>query len=302
MAHMADEDAHVVGVLTASPAAQLAQIKAWGLPPATLLLLMNACENRCFFCANDGVLRPAPGDITRRTDIEARLHANRGLGVSTLCIVGTEPSAHPDFDYALQLSREVGFERIELMTSGLRLAQPGVAERWFDAGICSVAVPLYGATAAVHDAVVGMPSFERTVTGLDRAQAAGMAVRVHTLALTRTLPFLAGLVEFVHARWAHPVAIAPVRPKETLFDYATQAPTLNAVADAVDGLNVTLIGFPACVSPQTRRGAALVMDLYFRGQATRFAPACQPCLRQADCPGIVLGELGRAQVRPFVER
>lgn len=299
MSGSAHEDARVVGLLTAPPAEQLRRITGWGLPPATLLLMMNACENRCFFCANEGVLRPAARDITTRQDIEVRLSANRGLPVSTLCIIGTEPTAHPDFERALSLAQETGFTRIELMTSGLRLAQSGVAEHWFARGIRSVAVPLYGATAAIHDAVVGTPSFERTALGLDRALKAGISVRIHTLALCRTLDSLGSLAQLVRERWGDILAIAPVRPKEALFDYNIEAPTLDQVAAVVAELDVSLVGFPACVAPEKRRDAALVMQLYFRGQATAFAPACAPCARQSVCSGIVVGEMGRATVRPF---
>lgn len=293
------EDAEVVGLLTAPPAVQLARITAWGLGPATLLLMMNACENRCFFCANDGVLRPPPAAVTRWSDIGPRLELNRALAVRTLCIVGTEPALHADFDRALALARDVGFTRVELMTSGLRLAEPGVAERWFAAGIRSVAVPMYGATADVHDSVVGTRSFDRTVHALDRARAAGIAVRVHSLALSRTLPALPGLVQLVADRWGDRLAVAPVRPKESLFDYAAEAPTLDAIAAAVEPLDVSLVGFPSCVAPTKRRGAALVIQLYFRGQTTGFAEACAPCALRATCPGIVLAEMTRARVAPF---
>lgn len=301
MSGSAHEDPRVVGLLTASPAEQLARITGWGLPPATLLLMMNACENLCFFCANDGVLRPAARDITTRQDIESRLNANRGLSVSTLCVIGTEPTAHPDFERALALAQEAGFTRIELMTSGLRLAQAGVAEHWFARGIRSVAVPLYGAAAGVHDAVVGTTSWLRTVEGLDRALQAGISVRVHTLALNRTLDALPALVRLVRDRWGDTLAVAPVRPKEALFDYETEAPTLDRVATAVAAVDVSLVGFPSCVAPEKCRDAALVMQLYFRGQATTFVPACAPCRRKSECPGIVLGEVARATVRPFAD-
>jgi hypothetical protein len=297
MARSEHEDSAVVGLLTATPASQVEQIRAWGLPPAVLLLLMNACENRCFFCANDGVVRPPPEAQTGWAAIEAHLEAARSLGMSTVCIVGTEPALHPDFERTLTLARAVGFARVELMTSGLRLAEPGVAQRWFAAGIVSVAVPMYGASAVVHDGVVGTVSFNRTLLALDQAKAAGIQVQVHTLALTRTLAALPALAALVQQRWGCRLAIAPVRPKESLFDYPSEAPSYAQLERAITGLDLSLTGFPDCVAPAAARGAALVIQLYFRGQSTSFLPVCEDCTRRPVCPGVVVAERGRAKVK-----
>lgn len=299
MAGTAHEDPRVIDFLGASLSDQTAMLAQWGLPRSGLLLMMNACENRCFFCANEGVMDPPASMITRWSRVVTWLDANRSSGVERLCVAGTEPALHQDFYRALERAGEVGFQAIEVMTSGLQLAPPGAAERWAALRVRTVAVPLYGSSAAVHDSVVGREAFERTVAGLDAAHRAGIEVRVHTLALTRTLDHLGALARFVRERYGTRLSLAPVRPKEALFDYATEAPDLDALGRAVAAAgDLALVGFPACLAPDTPRGAALVIRLYFRGQVTGYATACEGCPARQSCPGIVLAELPRAVVYP----
>lgn len=293
------EDPSVLGFLGASLSEQLKRLAEWQLPPAGLLLLMNACESRCFFCANTGVTNPPPESITRFEQVATWLEENRALSVRRLCIVGTEPARHASFDPTLALARAVGFSEIEVMTSGLRLAEPGVVAQWAAHGVTTVAAPLYSPEAALHDGVVGRAAFEQTIRGLDAAHRAGMVVRIHTLALVRTLASLAGLARLVRERYGTQLSIAPVRPKETLFDYATESPSYEALEAALGrSRDVALVGFPRCVARDLPRDAALCITLYFRGQATAFPPACEPCLDRFECPGVVVADLTRARVEP----
>jgi len=264
------------------------------------LLLMNACENRCFFCANEGVLSPPPEAITRWERVEAWLDGNRRARAEILCVVGTEPALHADFYRSLVLASEVGFRVLEVMTSGLALAEPGAADRWAALGVRRVCVPLYASDATLHDAVVGhTAAFERTLRGLRSALRAGIEIRVHTLALVRTLDALPALARFVRETFGTRLSIAPVRPKEAVFDYAAEAPSSEAFERAIEHVeDVGLVGFPLCVAPDRPRDAALTMQLYFRGQATTFAAECAGCSARATCPGIVQAELGRARIRP----
>jgi MoaA/NifB/PqqE/SkfB family radical SAM enzyme len=300
MASTAHEERRVLELITAPLGAQLRTLAEWGLPRAGLLLLMNACENRCFFCANEGVLSPPPSAITQWSAVRPWLEQNRVERAETLCVVGTEPALHADFDRALSLAQDVGFRELEVMTSGLQLAVPGAAARWAERGVRRVCVPLYASEPALHDAVVGRPAaFERTLRGLEGAARVGIEVRVHTLALRRTEAALPALARFVRDTFSTRLSIAPVRPKEAVFDYPREAEAFDAFERALAPIeDVGLVGFPLCVAPDRPRDAALTMQLYFRGQATSFAPECAKCSVQSTCPGIALAELSRTRVHP----
>ena len=282
--------------MSAPLAVQSHTMAQWGLPPAGLLIMMSPCLGQCIFCAQPAVTDPPPRDWTDWARIEALLSGNAQAGLDQLCIGGTEPTTHPDFDRALALAQRVGFGAIELMTSGLSLSTPGEAERWAAAGIRTIAVPIYGASAAVHNQVVGVPAYARLMRGLDAAHAAGIQVRPHTLALQETLPGLSELAAMVFQRWHSPLCLAPARPKDAVWDYDAQAPGLTAVAQAIEKVpadQLTLTGWPSCLAPHRARGAAQVIELYFRGQTRDLHAACEPCATRQTCPGLVSALLAR---------
>ena len=268
----------------------------WGLRPAGLLIMMSPCLGRCFFCAQPAVTNPPRSEWTGWTRVASLLEENPQVGLTRLCIGGTEPTTHPDFYRALQLANDHGFTEIELMTSGVPLAEPGEAQRWRKAGIQTIATPIYSADAAVHDAVTGMACHATLLRGLDAAKQAGIEVRLHTLALTETLAGLEALAALVQERWQHPLTLAPARPKDAVWSYAQQAPSLTAVAQALGAIEpgaIQLTGWPDCLAPSHARGAAQVIDLYFRGQTRDYAETCIQCSGQPQCPGVVSALLQR---------
>ena len=290
------EDSSIARLMTAPLTVQSRTMAQWGLPPAGLLIMMSPCLGQCIFCAQPAVTHPPPTDWTQWARIRELLAGNAQAGLKHLCIGGTEPTTHPDFDRALQLAGQVGFDSIELMTSGLSLSNPGEAQRWRAAGIQTIAVPIYGASADVHNQVVGVDAYARLMTGLNAAHAAGIQVRPHTLALRETLPGLSALAAMVTQRWHSPLCLAPARPKDAVWNYTAQAPGLASVAQAIAEVppdQLTLTGWPSCLAPERPRGAAQVIDLYFRGQTRDFHTACEPCATQQTCPGLVSALLTR---------
>ncbi len=290
------EDDAVSRLMAAPLEEQATTMLDWGMHPAGLLILMSPCEGRCFFCAQAAVTHPPPSDWTQWTRIEALLTANRSAGLTHLCIGGTEPTTHPDFARALQLARFQGFETIELMTSGLALSEPGTAARWRAAGIETIACPIYSADPDTHDQVVGVQSHQRLIAGIDAAVKAGIGVRMHTLALRRTLPGLKSLFILCRERWGASLTLAPARPKDGVWDYASEAAGLDEVAAALEPLPrgaVHLTGWPDCMAPDHPRFAAQVIDLYFRGQVRGFGEPCRSCKSHSDCPGVVQALLAR---------
>jgi hypothetical protein len=297
-----NEDPAILRLMEAPAAEQLPALAAMGWPATSLLILMSACDGRCFFCARETVLSPPPELITPWPRVRAWLEAARPVPATRLCLGGTEPASHPAFEDTLRLAQEVGYREVELMSSGRRLAQPGVAERWAALGVRAVCAPLYSADAAAHDAVVGVPGHHaEVVAGLDRARAAGIRPRVHSLALTATLGGLRALADLCLDRWGSPLALAPLREKPDLFRYAEHAPAPEALEAALRGAPLGLVGSPACFAPGAPRGAPALISLYFRSQATTFAAPCASCASRPSCPGVVpaaLATFGDGWLRP----
>jgi pyruvate-formate lyase-activating enzyme len=288
------EDPRVHAFMAADAPAQVEILTAWGLRPAVALVLLNACENQCFFCANAGTTAVPPERNTPWEHIERHLRG-KPPGIDRLLVGGNEPTLHPHFDRMMALAHELGFREVELMTSGLQLAVPGRLAAWVAHGLREVAIPIYSADAALHDAVCGTPCWDRLVAGLDAARAAGVRVWLHTLALRRTVDGLPALAALARERWDAELAVAPLREKQGLFRWDAETVTLDVLARALDGLpeHVALVGMPDCLDRGRARGSAQVIEMYFRTQLRAFDPVCSACLDQPSCPGVVAAQLQR---------
>lgn len=288
------EDAAVHELLAASPARQAALLRAWGLPSGAILLLVNACESRCFFCAGPGTSDLPAGAATPRDRIEtffAELPPER----PRLVIGGNDPWLHPDLEWAVERAAEVGFREVQLMTSGLSLEE-GRLRRLRALGLRELVIPIYAASAALHDEIVGRPAFDRLVAGLDRAVGLGLRVHLHTLALRRNQGELAALARLCQERWSSRLAVAPLREKER-FAYEREAIPLDELAALLGPLPVARLGLPACVAPHLPRAEALAIELYFRTQRRGYAEGCSACADRPSCLGVV-----EAALRTWGER
>jgi hypothetical protein len=284
------EDETVARLMRADLAEQARILGAWGWPSTGLLILMSPCENRCYFCAQPAVTHPPKRDWTPSDRVQSLLADNRGLGLERLCIGGTEPVTHPDFEPTLKLARQVGFSKIELMTSGLRLAERGVAADWAGAGVTHLAIPIYSADDAVHDRVCGTTCHGRLLAGLDAAHAAGLGLSLHTLALAPTLAGLSDLADLCQTRWQSTLSLAPPRPKDGVWDFDREAPSLSDVSAAISSIprgSLNMMGWPLCFAPDRPRGGATVMSIYFRGQARIHPSVCGSCQAKPSCDGLV---------------
>jgi MoaA/NifB/PqqE/SkfB family radical SAM enzyme len=119
-------------------------------------------------------------------------------------VAGGEPTLHRRLLDIIGLLSPNGPD-VQLFTNGLRLAEAGgSAPELVDAGVTRFVVPLYGATAAAHEAVSRRPgSFEATIAGVAAAVAssAGRAVvEVRLLVSRQTIKHNPDIVRLVHDR------------------------------------------------------------------------------------------------------
>lgn len=292
------EDPLVHEFLAASPARQAQILTAWGLPPASALILVNACESRCFFCAGPGTISVPAGDLTPAARIEAFFAQAPAAG--RLIIAGNEPWLHPHLDLAFARAAAGGYRPIQLMTSALSLERERLL-RYIDQGLGELVVPIYAADAATHDAVSGRPAFAALTAGLDLAHGLGLRLHLHTLAMRRTLAGLPALAALCAQRWGSRLAVAPLRDKG-LFPFADEAVPLDELRLALADLPVTRLGLPLCVGRALPPSEALAIEVYFRTQKRSFASDCASCADRPACPGVVEAALRTYGPRGLVVR
>jgi pyruvate-formate lyase-activating enzyme len=285
------EDQAVRSFMVDSVEGQHQAFRQWGLPVTRVMILYNACAFRCFFCASAGTTFRDPEDRTGWGAIQQHLGPAKPEEEGRLILAGNEPLLHPDFERTIALASRQGFDNIQLMTSGNLLGDEAALKRWVAAGLRSVAVPIYSATPALHDEIVGEAAHQALFQALDMAHSLGVNVHVHTLALRRTAGEISALAELTQRRWRTHLSIAPIRDKEGQFDWASEALSLVEFNQMLDELPsavpICLVGFPTCVGRGRPRAAADTVSVYFMTQARRYAAICDGCEDRPACPGLV---------------
>ena len=249
--------------------------------------LEASCAADCVFCGH--VVSTSDG--VPEAMMLARLRA-RALDVRDAHVVlgGPEPLAHPEVEAIAAALSAAGAARVEAITSGNTLALPGRSAALRRAGVRAVSIPLYGATAATHDAVVRTAgSFESSLEALRAARDAQIAVHVHSLVLAQNARELERLARLCTDEGASLVLGVP-RAK---FEWAHHA----APSDVVQAARAArLLGVPSCVvaPPDDDDGRALLarfgpMVVYLTIQAGTWGAVCEHCPSRPSCWGVPTG-------------
>lgn len=273
------------------------------------IVFLRACDCRCQVCPS------ARGDQTvafAPAGASALLRWGREHLAREVLFRGGEPTLWPDLPWACGEARTAGFDDVAVRTNGLRLGEPGLAERLAGAGASRVVLSLRGGSPETHDAMTGVPgAFDRALTGGRTARAAGLELELDVLVTARSAPELPALV-------GHAVDLGAARVELSLVslpggageERADLMPGLDELLEPVQaacraaetaGLPIRSAHLPACLlgpfhrlsAPAWTRGVVLVepgerpRDVADMAPSqTRFLPPCAECEIAAHCPGV----------------
>jgi MoaA/NifB/PqqE/SkfB family radical SAM enzyme len=195
-------------------------ILARGRRPETVIAVVSQpCEMQCVFCPSVDRDKAREdwaekGDPQQLDDLIYQLGRARALGATGVDLGGNDVLRFSLITELLHGAGALGYTQIFVQTTGLPLADRTFAEAIAATPATDVCVPIYGATAEVHDRITQTPgTFDRVCRAVDNAQALGRPrVRLHTIALASTLPLLEGLIDFCEARFGLHLAVTPLRP------------------------------------------------------------------------------------------
>jgi radical SAM protein with 4Fe4S-binding SPASM domain len=167
-------------------------------PVISEIALTYRCQNRCFFCYASApergrqVPEMSTAEVKRVIDKifdEAR--------VPMLSFTGGEPTLRRDLPELVAHARARGL-RTNLITNGVRCADPDYVATLVEAGLHSAQVSLEAGDAATHDDVVGVAgAYERTLRGVENLSAAGIHTHTNTTINRRNLEGLPRLIELL---------------------------------------------------------------------------------------------------------
>lgn len=298
------------------PAFAAARDKDW-----VVVMVKQGCEQHCVFCPlpDRDKTNPRWGEIRPDDQLEDILHQlrrARAFGARYVAIGANEPLSFPHLWEVLTEATALGYERINLQSTALPLSERAMAERLSAFERVEMLIPIYGATAAEHEAITQTPgSFDRLCTALGHIVELGAPrFRLQTLALASTFHRIDAIADFVKERFGTTLYVAPLRAnrvgeREHLGD-AARLSDVRALAIRRPELKMT--EFPLCVlGPAQRERRAVdglatsTVNLWAIGlekpedptivsdRGYGFAEACDGCAVKSECPGFL---------RPYLER
>jgi radical SAM protein with 4Fe4S-binding SPASM domain len=167
-------------------------------PTLAEIALTYGCQNRCAFCYaasphREGEHRPMTTDEVMLV-MEKIFHQAH---VPSLSFTGGEATLRPDLPRLVRHGERLGF-RVNLITNGIRAAEPGFAAGLVEAGLASAQVSLEAGEAELHDGIVGRRgAFAQTVEGIRRFQQLGIHVHTNTTLCAANLDSAPELIRFV---------------------------------------------------------------------------------------------------------
>lgn len=137
--------------------------------PKHWVRLVTACNNKCLFCLDMDTPR---NQYLSENDVKAEIRRGfEELGATKVILSGGEASVHPLFPEFIRFALELGYERVQTVTNGLRYGDRRFFESVMAAGLGEITFSLHGHTAGLHDYLVQTPgSFDKLIKGLIRAK------------------------------------------------------------------------------------------------------------------------------------
>jgi len=282
-----------------------------------IVVVAQACEMNCGFCPTADrvdIHRRPSGEDGQYDDLVHQIRRGGELGARVIDFGGNDVLRFPGIVGLFDEAGRAGYTRIMAQSPGHVLADRAFAEAVAASALTHVCLPIYGATAAVHDAVTRTPgSFDRLVRALDNVRALGRpAVELHTIALKSTLPHLEGLIDFARERFGLALRVATLRSnrqgeRSVVLDMASFTDLKPIIGRFPEHFRAE---FPPCVMPRDlpREKAAPSpegdplppINLYDLGlpagcedarvaeeRVLVQAPPCARCEARSECRGVL---------------
>lgn len=149
------------------------------------LSITEMCNFRCVYCLPNGYERDASAQFLSPAEVRRLVAGFAALGVSKVRLTGGEPSVRADLPTLIAgVADTAGVTRVAMTTNGWRLDER--VEAWSDAGLTHLNVSADSLDRAVFAELTGHDRLPGILTGIDRALALGLGVKVNAVLLRDT--------------------------------------------------------------------------------------------------------------------
>jgi GTP 3',8-cyclase len=189
------------------------------------LSVTDRCDLRCSYCMSERMTFLPRSEVLTLEELDRLATVFIGLGARKLRVTGGEPLVRRDVMSLLtRLSRHLAsgaLEELTLTTNGTQLARH--AQTLADIGMRRINVSLDSLNADTFRRLTRGGDLAAVLAGIDAAQAAGLAVKINTVALNQdNAAELPALIQWAHGRGMDATLIETMPMGEVEHDRADQ--------------------------------------------------------------------------------
>ncbi len=148
----------------------------------------DRCDFRCVYCMAENMTFLPKKDLLTLEELDRLCSAFVAKGVRKLRLTGGEPLVRKNIMWLIRsLSRHLdsgALDELTLTTNGSQM--PRFAKDLYEAGVRRVNISLDTLKPDRFKAITRWGNFDQVMTGIDAAQAAGLAVKINAVALKDT--------------------------------------------------------------------------------------------------------------------
>ncbi len=208
-------------------------------PTLAEIALTYGCQNRCSFCYASSPHREGEHRVMTTQQVKLVMERIFHEGhVPSLSFTGGEATLRRDLPELITFGRDLGF-RVNLISNGLRLADPAYTRTLVEAGLHSAQISIEAGEAALHDRIVGRDNaFADTVAGIGELQRHGLHVHTNSTLCAANLDAAAELIRFAARDLSlHTMSMNMViRTGEALAAGSTMEVSYRQIAERLPGL------------------------------------------------------------------
>lgn len=266
------------------------------------LAVPGPCDIACAWCNYLG--RPPDAslggidEVTQKIELLARGGAREvGFGLNH-----SEPTTHPAFPDLVRRARSLGFSRVTLSTSGIKLADRAYLRRLKRCGLTNVVVSLAGLEPGLADVLLGRRGATAAkLAALDNCAREGLQTDVNLMFLRPALTGMRQSVEGLRARMAKLkgdvsmigclMRVAEEDPRRYALlwpSYGEVAWAMRSVRSAAPKFSLQSSDAPLCVRDRIP-GMLLQRTVLPPHSYEKPRWLCAGCGVAADCPGVYAG-------------
>jgi MoaA/NifB/PqqE/SkfB family radical SAM enzyme len=166
------------------------------------VILNYDCNARCKFCYHpDSALT----QVEKRmpfAQAAASLYKGRREKCWVAYLIGGEITLRTDLPKIIRLARSMGYPYVQVMTNGLKLADPAYAKTLVEAGANIFRLSVHGHNARLHDSLVGVPgAFKKVMKAFENLTRLGAEISVNHALNRYNYKTLANLLKIVSGRF-----------------------------------------------------------------------------------------------------